>query len=129
MTTIDKKAPENIPLRKKTDHFIISSERAFLDLRADFSESVKVTVDPYTEHTLNGWYLYGKTPEGNIMFIRKRPELDMIETIGCPIRFLQFDRNLGILPDPFHRDYKPVGPKREEFDGLRKKLTEVDEWE
>ena len=116
-------------IEQKTKPFIISSERQLLELRGDFTELVRVTTEPGEQNALNGWYVYERTAgEGN-RFIRKRATFSMIEVISCGNGYLRFDRNLGILPNAFEMNYRPVGPNNKEFEVLKTKLTDVGEWQ
>jgi hypothetical protein len=49
--------------------------------------------------------------------------------VVCATRCLQFDRVAGILPNSYEVDYQPVGPRsHDEFDRLKKELTDVGDW-
>jgi hypothetical protein len=116
---------------RKTTPRIISSERSFLDLKGDFTESVKVTagVDEHdSDYKLNGWYVYERTLQRDNRFIIKKAGDDLIETFSSATNYLQFDRDLGILPDSFHTKYKAIGPNNPEYAELRMRLIGVGEW-
>ena len=108
---------------------IPSSEKEFLKLRGDFTESIKVTFCSGDYSSLSGWYVFERSTEGINRFVRKRLESELIETFTCETRYLQFDRNRGILPNSYNSHYDPVGPKSsEKFGSLRDRLTAVGEW-
>ena len=107
---------------------IVSSEREFLSLKGDFCESVKLTCSPHEPHISNGWYVYERTSLGKHMFYRKRAESKLIEAVTCDTKYLQFDRNLGILPNAHYVDFYPVGIGNPEFEELKKRLTSVQEY-
>jgi hypothetical protein len=118
----------------KTTHHIYASEREFSELKGDGTESVKMTPDwDRKTHTLNGWYLFLKTPEGRNSFVKQSlTNLPLIDRIFCDTKYFQFDRNEGLLPDSFHYDYNPVGLEleshRQEYESLKAKLEQAGLW-
>ena len=105
---------------------ICGSERRFLELAGDGTELVKITS---TSRGLSGWYIYLRGGEKN-QFIRQGNE-GLLDRIFCSTQYLQFDTNLGLLPNSFHENYSPVGPSvhLEEYNVGRKILEEVELWE
>src|SRR3989338_7688314 len=90
----------------KTKPVICESERRFLELAGDGTELVKITS---LSRNLSGWYLYLREDSGRNKFLRSGKE-GLLERIFCETRYLQFDSNLGILPDALHEHYSPAGP-------------------
>ncbi len=112
-----------------TTSHIISSERELLALKGDFTESVKVTFpDESSPPFLSGWYVFERLPDNNL-FVRKRQDNGLIEIISCRTRYLQFDRNLGILPNNLYYAYSPMGLRSEtEYALMKKRLETIGEW-
>ena len=112
----------------KTEPRIPSSEKTFLDLKGNFTESVRLTFVGRDESWLNGWYVFERTPKGN-KFVRKTAKSSLIDVVTCDTVYLRFDRYKGVLPDSFYYNYKPIGPKsREEYETLRERLSAVEKW-
>ncbi len=83
----------------KTNPRIPSSERQFIELRGDFTETVKLNFSVGENNKLNGWYVFERTTKGKNKFFRKPNDSGLIDIISCNTQYLQFDRNLGVLPD------------------------------
>ena len=119
-------------MSNKTTSHICSSEREFLALKGDGTESVKITPDWEKNSFLNGWYLFLRTPEGKNMFVKQSQCLPLIDRVFCETKYFQFDRNAGILPNSLYYDYRPVGleleSSRPEYEDLRGKLEQVEMW-
>ena len=104
------------------------SEREFLDLRGDFSESVQLTFPGERRPGLTGWYVFIKEGEKNT-FVRKSSGSELIDIIGCETKYLQFDRNMGVMPNSHYYNYQPLGPRNQEkYEEMKKRLLAVGEW-
>ena len=112
----------------KTIPFIIKSEREFLELKGDFSESVKLTFFDERPPILTGWYVFEKV-DGKNIFVRKTKDSEVIYCFDCATNYLQFDRNMGILPNHLYYNYNPIGLRdKEKFEEMKKRLISLDEW-
>jgi hypothetical protein len=112
-----------------TTSHIISSERKLLALKGDFTESVKLTIPGEDRPPfLSGWYVFERLPDNNL-FVRKRQGQEFIETISCRTKYLQFDRNMGILPNSHYYNYSPMGLRSgAEYELTKKRLQKLEEW-
>jgi len=121
-------------LTMKTTPVVCGSERELLDLVGDGSEMVKVTFDPREANVLNlnGWWLYERGGDENA-FTRQTPNQEAhskrVDRVFCETIYLQFDRDMGILPNSFDYHYHPLGSlHREERDVQIAKLRDREVW-
>lgn len=113
--------------------YICKSEREFLALKGDGTESVKVTLEfDNPTNNLNGWYLFLKENEGNVFVKQSLTNLPLIDRLLCSTRYLQFDRNAGLLPNSFYCTYAPVGLgmnwEKGIYERFKVKLENVGDW-
>lgn len=112
--------------------YICKSEREFLALKGNASESVKLTVDFSRPNDLNGWYLFLKENARNVFVKQSIAHLPLIDLVTCDTQYFQFDRNAGLLPNDFHYNYQPLSIEMEnhkvEYRRLQDLLESVGEW-
>lgn len=109
----------------KITPYVCKSEREFLELKGDGTESVKMDFYAQDFSDLNGWYVFLKL-EGKNTFVRQSSHLPSIDRIVCETKYLQFDR--GILPNSFNCSCLPVGIDNPYYGFLKSKLENVGEW-
>ncbi|MFZ5954865.1 MAG: hypothetical protein ACOYT4_00405 [Nanoarchaeota archaeon] len=105
---------------------LIRSEKEFLELKGNFTETVRLKFYPNDHKKFNGRYVYEKT-NSNYTFVRKGDELDSIYLISCDIKYLSFDKE-GVFPNSFNYNFHLLKSSDEGYGQVKKRLESIDEW-